>query len=388
MVKNKKGFTLVELLAVIVILAIILVIAVPQIMKTIDEARKGALSSSAKLIAASAEREYLVRETLGDTDFDPEDVEMECSEVADTTTDYESCSITFNNGKATVQLEGAGKFAGKYVCNGTRESATVTESACSGGSGGTGGDDEPTVTPVSFTTDDWSTIVAAVSDGTYPSEYTVGSTKEINLDIDGNGTNETYHLRVANATACDTTWMNDTTKSQTACGFVLEFVEVLGTHAMHSGATSVGGYPASEMRTYLSETILPKIEAVIGTNTIKTTRVISGYESGKDANYSSDDKLYLLSTYEVWGSNPGYDSAATNTITRQLDYYEDNSVTTASPNREGAIKNNLSDSASIWWLRSATSYFGSNFYSVSDGGDWRNYAANHTYGVSPAFRIG
>jgi len=38
-----KGFTLVELLAVIVILAIILVIAVPQIMDTIESSRIAAM---------------------------------------------------------------------------------------------------------------------------------------------------------------------------------------------------------------------------------------------------------------------------------------------------------------------------------------------------------
>ena len=37
---KKNGFTLVELLAVIVILAIILVIAVPKITDTIDNARR------------------------------------------------------------------------------------------------------------------------------------------------------------------------------------------------------------------------------------------------------------------------------------------------------------------------------------------------------------
>ena len=36
MMKNKKGFTLVELLAVIVILAVILVIAIPRIIDVID----------------------------------------------------------------------------------------------------------------------------------------------------------------------------------------------------------------------------------------------------------------------------------------------------------------------------------------------------------------
>ena len=44
---NKKGFTLVELLAVIVILAIIALIAVPIVMNVIEDARKGAAKSSA-----------------------------------------------------------------------------------------------------------------------------------------------------------------------------------------------------------------------------------------------------------------------------------------------------------------------------------------------------
>lgn len=47
MKKNTKGFTLVELLAVIVILAIIALIATPMILNVIDEAKKGAAQSSA-----------------------------------------------------------------------------------------------------------------------------------------------------------------------------------------------------------------------------------------------------------------------------------------------------------------------------------------------------
>ena len=57
---KKNGFTLVELLAVIVILAIILVIAVPKITDTIDNARKGSLESSVKMVAAQAETQKTV----------------------------------------------------------------------------------------------------------------------------------------------------------------------------------------------------------------------------------------------------------------------------------------------------------------------------------------
>lgn len=57
--RQKTGFTLIELLAVIVILAIILLIAVPLIANVIEDAKKGAFTSSASLIAKTAENAYL-----------------------------------------------------------------------------------------------------------------------------------------------------------------------------------------------------------------------------------------------------------------------------------------------------------------------------------------
>ena len=59
MLKNKKGFTLVELLAVIVILAIILAIAVPGISGIINSAKKGSFESDAKMIVTGIEYNVL-----------------------------------------------------------------------------------------------------------------------------------------------------------------------------------------------------------------------------------------------------------------------------------------------------------------------------------------
>lgn len=59
---NKKGFTLVELLAVIVILAIIMLIATPSILNIIGEARKGAARSSAMGYINAIEKEAMARE--------------------------------------------------------------------------------------------------------------------------------------------------------------------------------------------------------------------------------------------------------------------------------------------------------------------------------------
>ena len=126
--KKKKGFTLVELLAVIVILAVILVIAVPQIMSVIESARKGSIESTAKLIAEGAEREYTNRKTLGkDTN------NIECSDVSSmNSNDYGSCVITFDNaGKATVKVTGKGKFEG-YTCNGNSTNMECVKGEISG----------------------------------------------------------------------------------------------------------------------------------------------------------------------------------------------------------------------------------------------------------------
>lgn len=49
---NRKGFTLVELLAIIVILAVILVVAIPPILDAMDNSKKKSLENSAKSVAS------------------------------------------------------------------------------------------------------------------------------------------------------------------------------------------------------------------------------------------------------------------------------------------------------------------------------------------------
>ena len=56
MKKKKNAFTLIELLAVIVILAVILVISIPRILDVIETSKKDSFKSTAQLIADSAEK--------------------------------------------------------------------------------------------------------------------------------------------------------------------------------------------------------------------------------------------------------------------------------------------------------------------------------------------
>ena len=57
--KNRKGFTLVELLAVITIISLILTIAVPKVLDTIDNSRKETFELTARSIASAVEKKYI-----------------------------------------------------------------------------------------------------------------------------------------------------------------------------------------------------------------------------------------------------------------------------------------------------------------------------------------
>ena len=113
---------MVELLAVIVILAVILVIAVPKITDTIKNSKIASFESSAKTIAAQAEKKKMEKEILEDTGT------INCSDVVKLNdTDYGNCSITFDGNTAKVSLVGSGKFEGLQIINGTKESAKAEE---------------------------------------------------------------------------------------------------------------------------------------------------------------------------------------------------------------------------------------------------------------------
>ena len=126
MKKNKKkAFTLVELLAVIVILAVILVIAIPQIMNVIKAARLSSIKDSAMLIAEQAEKDYISQQVLNK---DYNSTSIPCTDVAKLNDDYASCSISYSNGIATVKLKGSanGKFA-NISCSGTKDNMNCKE---------------------------------------------------------------------------------------------------------------------------------------------------------------------------------------------------------------------------------------------------------------------
>ena len=121
--KKRNAFTLIELLAVIVILAVILVISIPRILDVIETSKKDSFKNAAQLIADTAEKKKVSDKLLG------KDEEITCKDVAKINDeDYASCKISFDSeGNAKVSITGKGKFDGLKITNGTKENAEVKE---------------------------------------------------------------------------------------------------------------------------------------------------------------------------------------------------------------------------------------------------------------------
>ena len=449
---NKKGFTLVELLAVIVIMGILMMVAIPSISRVIENSRKDTFVDIAKSYANAAKTlwtadtltcEGTVASAVDDGDYyilintkesarailpvlvdqggksswgnrdvngyvrvHVETVTDNNGEPKRTTTFYVSLSdgthglidngsMTSDNlkkGNVKMDLSSDDKKKieltlddgnlncsktnlGTYTCTEVTPVKSIT-GLCVDDSSYAGNNGTVDVNPVSFANDDWATIAAAAKSGNYEGKYNVGDTKEVDLGSLGKHT-----VRIANTSTpaeCSQEGF-----SQTACGFVLEFADIITMHVMNSTRTNEGGWPASSIRSYLSTDIYNALPADLQ-SAIIDTKVVSGHGKDGTDNFTSTDKLYLLSTAEVWaqGTSNTIDDDAGRNNTRQLDYYT--GVTTNSYSK--AIKQ-LNGSNSWWWLRAARSNNYTSFYYVFTDGDWKDSYPIYTSGVSPAFRI-
>jgi len=245
-----------------------------------------------------------------------------------------------------------------------------------------------------FAQDSWSTVISNVKNGNI-SAYKVGDIKKVTLTSTDTEIAGTYRVRIANKSTPSE--CNAEGFSQTACGFVIEFVDAISEHHMNPEGEYKGtsysygwnkdGWPASSMYTYVNNDIYNALPDEVKTAIIDTYTV-SGYGSGDSPNKTSTDKLYLLSTAEIWVGGDSYDTARN--VTRQLDYYKNKGVT--SNNYSAAIKlyKEYTGSTSWWWLRSAYSRNTYYFYAVSSSGDcnYINSANSSITDVAPAFRIG
>ena len=360
---KNKGFTLVELLAVIAILALLVIIALPNVLKMFNQAKKDTFLTEAKTIYKEISKKYISEAMKG-------------NKISNISNDNNKLELESNALKYNVKLNDDGSIKKFEVSNGTyclsgefnNLSDLTTDKIIEGKCKKT--------SPKNFSTDDWETIIDAIGEGN-TSKYNVGDTKEIDLGSYGKHT-----LRIANKSTPSE--CSNTNFSQSACGFVLEFADIITTHKMNDKRTNVGGWPATSMRTFVNNDIYNAMPDKVK-NAIIDTTVVSGHGSTSgEANFTSTDKLYLLAPKEIYTNfSSGWDTAKD--LTRTLDYYTAQGVTTS--NKSGAIKKN-GTSATWWWLRAASYDSTLNFLGVDTSGDWIDYYANHPYGVAPAFRLG
>lgn len=256
-------------------------------------------------------------------------------------------TITFKEANASQNYNQSKKFSGVI---GVKESTTLD-----------------------FSSDSWNTIISNVKAGK-GSSYEVGATKEVTLSTLG-----THTIRVANNTLpseCSTSGF-----SQTACGFVLEFADIITTHSMDS--SSVGGWNETALYTYLNNTIYNELPNNLKNSIINTT-VVSSPSIISEEHIVSTDKMYLLAPSEIYSDwNDEYDISKN--LTRQLDYYKQKGTSTSS--NSSALKS-LGSTNTGWWTRSADHVDAELFFEVFSAGNCASSSVSLSSGVSPAFRIG
>ena len=215
-------------------------------------------------------------------------------------------------------------------------------------------DDYP-VTDFSTITDSWAEIFAAEDDGTYATKYSVGDTKQITI----NGVTDYMQIVAMNA---------DTLADNTGTAKITWISKgMFTTHRMNATAVTTDGWAATEMRTWLRDTILPTLDSTIQANIKTVTKTYKDVTTSSTLSLS--DTVWIPSGREIFGGTTYEDSGCDYT-----GYF--NSATRR-------IKYNTSGSASGWWLRSANS--ATNFYNVNSGGNSHNSSANGAYGVALGF---
>ena len=229
--------------------------------------------------------------------------------------------------------------------------------------------------PTQFEKDSWETIATNVRNGNI-SNYNLGDTKEVDLGELG-----IHNVRIANTSTpseCSTEGF-----SQTACGFVLEFEDVVALKKMNSTKVSTGGWPASELYTYLNNDFYNILPDVLK-NAISDTYTVSGHDDDESDNFVSTNKIYPFSIKEVYGS---WSVDTAQNLSRQLDYYKSKGISQNyyddAIKMEGKIKGH-------WWLRNASKNTRNGYFDSvgNDGYAYSSDADSFVTGVSPAFRIG
>ena len=148
---------------------------------------------------------------------------------------------------------------------------------------------------------------------------------------------------------------------------------------MNNSASNSGGWQASLMR----KNIMPLIKAAFPADlqaVIKQSTIFTAPNTGNIALTSTQDDVFLLAEYEVFGSSNRSSTQEPNYL-KQYAYY-------AAGNSKVNYRHNETGTAAYWWDRSPYCKNSSTFCTVNaNGGTNMSAFANYSYGVSPAFKV-
>ena len=120
--KNKKGFTLVEVIGIIAILAMITIIAVPKINEYIFSKRENIFITSAKNIARELEYENIDFITFDKATL----LDLDLSNISNSDYDLNESIAYIEDDEIYINLVGRGKFDGMYICGATYKDKNIS----------------------------------------------------------------------------------------------------------------------------------------------------------------------------------------------------------------------------------------------------------------------
>lgn len=110
---NKRGFTLVELLAIIVVLAIILAVAIPTVSGIIANSTKAFFKSDVKMVLNAVKLKKLENDSFNPLEINKTNI-YELLKISDI--NYSSVSFEFDEDKLYLRLVGQNKWQGLIAC--------------------------------------------------------------------------------------------------------------------------------------------------------------------------------------------------------------------------------------------------------------------------------
>lgn len=229
----------------------------------------------------------------------------------------------------------------------------------------------------SLSTDSWETIKENILNNNAGC-YHIGDTKKISIENLPNSKKEDslWTIRLSNNSS--PAECNNSSFSETACGYVFEFEDVISSSWMNSKSTASGGYPKSFLYNIINTELYDLLPTDLK-SVLKTVKVVSSHSQNDDKDFITYDKIYLLSLREIYGNNSASYVINNDTAwnkTRQLDYYKQGN---------SSIKSDAFSKNYPWWLRTAIASDG--FAAVEPNGNPEFYSSTFDLGISVAFKI-